>query len=131
MCVLRVCTSAPRKLWNQKAGANRNACVHFACVRFACVYLCAAKLVESAGRHVHFACVRFACVCSSALRKLWDQEAGEDRNACVHFACVRFACVYLNACVHVACVRFSQLPPDVGFQSLFLGHCAESCCWGE
>ena len=26
--------------------------------------------------------------------------------------------------MHFACVRFSQLPPDVGFQSLFLGHCA-------
>ena len=54
MCILRVCnlrvyTSALRKLWNQEAGVNRNACVHFACVRFACVYLCAAKVVESAG----------------------------------------------------------------------------------
>ena len=39
VCVLRVYTSALRKLWNQKAGVNRNACVHFACVRFACVYL--------------------------------------------------------------------------------------------
>ena len=36
------------KLRDQKAGVNRNACVHFACVRFACVYLCAAKVVESA-----------------------------------------------------------------------------------
>ncbi len=46
---LRVYTSALRQLWNQKAGVNRNACVHFAFVRFACVYLCAAKVVESAG----------------------------------------------------------------------------------
>ena len=44
VCVLRVYTSALRKLWNQQAGVNRNACVHFACVRFACVYLCAAKV---------------------------------------------------------------------------------------
>ena len=29
VCVLRVYTSAPRQLWNQKAGVNRNACVHF------------------------------------------------------------------------------------------------------
>ena len=26
--------------------------------------------------------------------------------------------------MHFACVRFSPLPPDVGLQSLFLGHCA-------
>ena len=67
VCVLRVYTSALRKLWTQQAGVNRNACVPFACVRFACVYLCAANVVDSAHgskpeRCVHFACVRFACV---------------------------------------------------------------------
>ena len=68
VCVLRVYTSALRKLWkSEKAGVNRNACVHFACVRFACVYLCAAKVVESEGgskpeRLCAFCvCVRFAC----------------------------------------------------------------------
>ena len=65
MCILRVCvlrlyTSALRKLWDQEAGVNRNACVHFACVVLR--------------------------VYTSALRKLWNQEAGVNRNACVHFA---------------------------------------------
>ena len=56
-------------------------------------------------------CILRVCVLrvyTSAPRKWWNQKAGVNRNACVHFACV----------------RFSQLPPDVGFQSLFLGHCA-------
>ena len=72
MCILRVCvlsvyTFAPRKLWAQQAGVNRNACGHFACVRFACVYLCAAKVVESEGgskpERLFAFCVCAFCVC--------------------------------------------------------------------
>ena len=69
-------------------------------------------------------CILRVCVLrayTSALRKLWHQQAGVNRNACVHFARVRFVCVCVytsalrklwhqqagvnrNACVHFACV---------------------------
>ena len=73
VCVLRVYTSALRKLWTQQAGVNRNACVHFACVRFACVYLCAAKVVESEGgskpERLCAFCVCAFCVCTPLQRE--------------------------------------------------------------
>ena len=45
-------------------------------------------------------CLLRVCVLrvyTSALRELWTQQAGVNRNACVPFARVRFACVYLCA----------------------------------
>ena len=125
-CVWAFCLT-PQKLQDQGAGANPNACVHFACVRFACVHLCAAKVAGSGGRRkperlraffflvcvcvcVCAFCVRAplrreSCLraCTSAPRKLQDQGARVNRNACVHFACVRFGCVHfvlLGTCDH-------------------------------
>ena len=106
MCVLRVCTSAPRKLWNQKAGANRNACVHFACVRFACVYLCAAKLVESAGRHVHFACVRFACVFLCAAKVVGSGGGRRPERLCAFCVCAFCVCIPERLCACCVCAFF-------------------------
>ena len=83
-CVWAFCLT-PQKLQDQGAGANPNACVHFACVRFACVHLCAAKVAGSGGRRKPErlrAFFFFLCVC----------------------VCVPFACVHPCA-AKVVCVR--------------------------
>ena len=72
VCVLRVYTSALRKLWNQQAGFKPERLCAF-CVCAFCV------------------CIPLRCQsCGISRRDL-------NRNACVHFARVRFACVYLCA----------------------------------
>ena len=68
VCVLRVYTSALRKLRDPGAGVNRNACVHFACVRFACAYPCTAQVVESeGGSKPERLCAAFLRVCFAKL----------------------------------------------------------------
>ena len=114
MYILRVYTSALACVYLCAAAVERGSkperlCAFCVCACVACVYLCAAKVVESEGgskpERLCAFCVCAFCVCiplrlrvyTSALRQLWNQKAGVNRNACVHFACVRFACVYLCA----------------------------------